>query len=263
MKVPSFSLLLCLAGCATGNALAPDRDPMSRASFDHAPAGPQPAADPAPSPDLAASPDLAPEPDAQGPQRQASGPRWRRGQALQQGFIGVSTYDEVSREGGRFPSLDGDQGDLDEMFLLGGGGQWKLSGDELDFGMEAFLALQGRGDAEGFIVGGGGAAVAVDVDLMIFDLYGGPMVSTFLGDSLRIYVGAGPMIGWAFYDQASVDGSGFGYGLYARTGLDIVLGRFMVGAATRWTDAHYDLGGGLGDIDLDGFQWMITFTHGL
>ena len=71
------------------------------------------------------------------------------------------------------------------------------------------------------------------------------------------------MMGWAFYDQAAVDGSGFGYGLYARTGLDIVLGRFMIGAATRWTDSHYDLGGGLGDIDIDGFQWMITFTAGL
>jgi len=276
MKVPSLSLLLCLAGCATGNSLAPDRDATSRApSFDGTQAGSQRTTDHAASPlDLALSPpdlsppdlsvsDLAPAPEPQGPQRQASGPRWRKGQALQQGYIGVSTYDKIERDGGRFPNVDGDRGDLDEMFMLGGGGQWKLSGDQLDFGLEAFLQLQGRGNAEGFIIGGGGAAVAVDVDLFIFDFYGGPMISTFLGDSLRLYAGAGPTIGWAFYDQAAIDGSGFGYGLYVRTGLDIVLGRFMIGAATRWTDAHYDLGGGLGDVDVNGFQWMITFTTGL
>jgi len=288
MKVPSLSLLLCLVGCATGTSLTTDREAASRApAFHEAQTGSQPSnldvtlapADPSPidlsplgpspfdpspldlSPD--GSPDWSPAADAQGPQRGPSGPRWRKGQALQQGYIGVSTYDKIERDGGRFPNVDGDRGNLDEMFMLGGGGQWKLNDDKLDFGLEAFLQLQGRGNAEGFIIGGGGAAVAVDVDLFIFDFYGGPMISTFLGDSLRLYAGAGPTIGWAFYDQAIADGSGFGYGLYVRTGLDIVLGRFMIGGATRWTDAHYDLGGGLGDIDVNGFQWMITFTTGL
>jgi hypothetical protein len=286
MKVPSLSLLLCLAGCATGNSLAPDRDGASRApSFDGAQTGSRPSsldralspADPSPpessssdsspdwSPDSSPvfSPDWAPAPEAQGPQRGPSGPRWRKGQALQQGYIGVTTYDKIERDGGRFPNVDGDRGNLDEMFMIGGGGQWKLNGEGVDFGLEGFLQLQGRGNAEAFVIGGGGAAVAVDVDLFIFDFYGGPMISTFLGDSVRIYAGAGPTIGWAFYDQAIADGSGFGYGWYARTGLELVLGRFMLGGAARWTDSHYDLGGGLGDVDVKGFQWMITFTTGL
>ena len=38
-----------------------------------------------------------------------------------QGFLGVSFYDKVTREGGDAADVDGDSGDLDQLPLIGGG----------------------------------------------------------------------------------------------------------------------------------------------
>lgn len=193
---------------------------------------------------------------------------WTTGRPLMQGFLGVSFYDEVTREGGGTADVDGDSGDLDELPLIGGGAQFKLGGERLDYGLEAFFSLEGRANAAAFAVGGGGAVVAVDVDLLIVDVYGGPFVSTFLGDKLRAYAGAGPLIQFANYDQdidSDTDsGSGFGTGWYARTGLELVLpSRTMIGLGVRWSDSTIDLGGDLGDLDIEGLQAVLTVSRGI
>jgi hypothetical protein len=185
-----------------------------------------------------------------------------------QGFFGASFYDKVEREGGGTPPVDGDAGDLDQMPLFGGGAQWKLGGERMDYGLEGFFSFEGRANATAFAVGGGGAAIAVDVDLMIFDFYGGPFVSTFLGDKLRAYVGAGPLIQFANYYQdlsSSHDsGSGFGVGGYIRTGLELVLpSRTMVGLGALWSDSTIDLSGGLGDLKVEGYQLVLTVSRGI
>ena len=94
------------------------------------------------------------------------------------------TPDPSAQTGGPF------EGELDQLPLLGGGGQWKLGGRRVDLGLEGLLGLSGRADAEAFAIGGGGAAVAVDVDLLLIDVYGGPFASMFLGDKLRVYAAA-------------------------------------------------------------------------
>lgn len=194
-------------------------------------------------------------------------PEWRKNQTLMQGFIGVSFYDEISREGGSLPDVDGDSGDLDQLPLIGGGAQVKLGGEKFDFGFEGFFSLEGRANAAAFVAGGGGAAVAVDVDLLIVDIYGGPFVSKFLGDKVRVYGSVGPLIQFANYDQeiagANDSGSGFGVGWYARTGVEFVMAsRTMIGLGALWSDSSIDLSGELGDLEIQGTQVFLTLTRG-
>ena len=193
---------------------------------------------------------------------------WRPGQALMQGFLGVSYFSDVTVDIDGPGEVDGDDGDLDELPVIGGGGQWKLGGDRIDFGIEGLLSFSGRADAAAFVVGGGGAAVAVEVDLLIFELYGGPFASIFLGDKTRVYGAAGPLLQWADYNQSGNglgdDGSGFGSGYYARTGIEFALPpRALIGFGARWSDTSVDLGGSLGDLDIDGVQVLFTVSSGL
>lgn len=202
------------------------------------------------------------------PVQHRSGMDWAKGHSLLQGFIGWTEFNEVSVDGSGPGDVDGDRGDLEEIPLIGGGGQLKLAGEGLDFGLEGLLSFGGRANAAAFVVGGGGAAVAVDVDLLLFELYGGPFVSLFLGDKLRLYAAAGPLLQFAEYDQEgnSLDdsGSGFGAGFYARTGLEFVLPqRLLVGFGVRWSDSTVDLSSDLGDLDIQGLEGLFTVSRGL
>jgi len=191
---------------------------------------------------------------------------WNVGHPIMQGFVGVSFYDDVSVDNDG-ADVDGDGGDLDQLPLIGGGGQWKLGGQRVDWGLEGMLSFSGRADAEAFVVGGGGAAVAVDVDLLIFELFGGPFASIFIADhKLRLYGAAGPLLQFADYDQSGNglddDGDGFGSGWYARTGIEFMLpSRTLLGVGVRWSDTTVDLGG-LGDLEIDGLQAVVTVSRG-
>jgi hypothetical protein len=86
---------------------------------------------------------------------------------------------------------------------------------------------------------------------------------------MRLYVGGGPMMEWCWYHQDSInafasgDGSGFGVGWYARTGIEFNVSRnSMVGLGVRWSDVKMDVSGNLGDLKVDGFLVMLTLTQG-
>jgi opacity protein-like surface antigen len=192
---------------------------------------------------------------------------WSEGQPLMHGFFGASSYSKVEAGGG---DIDGDEGDLDQLPLIGGGAQWKLGGERFDIGFEGLLSFSGAANAAAIAAGGGGVAVAVDVDLLIFELYGGPFVSVFLGEKLRAYISGGPMMQWANYDQDSGDilfnddGSGFGTGWYVRTGLEFALASHtLIGFGVRWSESSVDLGGNLDDLEIEGLQGLFTVSQGL
>lgn len=196
--------------------------------------------------------------------------RWYTGQTLMQGYFGALLLETVETSGGNVPPVDGSNDDLAQMPTIGGGAMYKMGGNAIDWGFEGMLAFAGRANASAFYFGGGGAAIAINVDLLIFDLYGGLFVSKFLGDKLRIYGAAGPLMEWANYDQNATNvndsgnGNGFGFGGYARAGAELVISRgTMVGLAGRWSDATIDLSGGMGDLDLSGTQVVLTVTTGL
>lgn len=191
---------------------------------------------------------------------------WDKGQALMQGFFGATFFEHVSVDGDNGNEVDGDDGDLDQMPLIGGGAQWKLGGDRIDMGAELMFALSGRADAAAFVVGGSGAAVAIDVDMLLVEIYGGPFISKMLGDKIRVYGAAGPVMQFANYHQSGNgfidDGDGFGTGWYARTGLEFELAsRTLLGFGVRWSDTSVDLGGDLGDLEVDGMQAFVSVSR--
>ncbi len=212
---------------------------------------------------LAADPLLVPDPQGSPTPR----PRWLAGHSVMQGFLGMTAFDEYEVEGDNLGSVDGGGDSASQLPLIGGGGQWKLGGQNIDLGVELMVSFAWRSNATAVVVGSGGAAVAVDVDTLLFDLYGGPFVSKFLGEKARIYASAGPLLEWANYDQSASgvtdSGTGFGAGWYARGGIEFALAsRTMIGIGARWSDSTIDLDGGLGDLDLQGVQAYITVTQG-
>jgi hypothetical protein len=203
------------------------------------------------------------------PPSQMKKPLWPVGHTVMQGFLGAYEFETVETNGGDSPDIDGSDDDLSQLPAIGGGGQWKLLGNRLDFGFEAMISFGWRANATAFAAGGGGAVVAVDVDMFLIDLYGGPFLSVFLGERVRAYGAAGPLMQWSEFDQdgpdeLDSDGSGFGTGWYARTGLELrVRPGLMVGGGVRWTDSTIDLDNDMGDLDLEGLQWAFTVSTGI
>jgi hypothetical protein len=192
---------------------------------------------------------------------------WVPGQILMQGFIGVGYPDELTFEsGGGSVEIDADE--LDDLPVIGGGAQLKLAGERIDFGVEGMLSFAFRSDLVAFASGGGGGFVAVDVDVYVFDLYGGPFLSTSVGERARIYAAAGPILRFLDYSQdddatgEEVDEDGFGSGVYARGGIEFMLpSGTLVGFGARWSSAEVELGD-FGDSDFEDVQLVITVTRG-
>jgi hypothetical protein len=194
-------------------------------------------------------------------------PRWEIGQVLLQGFIGVGYLESVTIQGGGDP-VEIDDSQLDNLPVIGGGGQLKLAGEGLDFGVEAMLSFAFRSDLQAFAVGGGGAVVALDVDVLVLDFFGGPFLSKMIGDRVRVYAGAGPIVHYLEYAQEDdagamdEDTSGSGAGFYSRGGIEFLLpSGTLVGFGVRYSDADVDLGAGFGDFELRGVQALITVTR--
>lgn len=206
-----------------------------------------------------------------------SEPSWRRsrdwphGQPLLQGFFGVQRLESFEREGGLVEDVEQDGRPV--YPVLGGGAQWKLAGQELDLGLEGLLAIGWRPRGGGLSAGPGGSTIAVDVNVLAFDLFGGPFVSAFLADGLRAYAGAGPLMQYVEYDQKTVPSgelgedfdrstTGFGVGWYARAGIEfLITPASWLGLGARWADSTVDLGRGMGELDLEGFQIVVTLAN--
>lgn len=198
-----------------------------------------------------------------------TGSRWAPGRTMMQGFFGVQYLTEADRSSGSLPPTEGGD-DFESVPTLGGGAMYKMGGNRLDWGLEGMLAFGGRANATAFYAGAGGAAVAVDVDLLLFDLYGGPFVSLFLGERMRLYGAAGGLLQWASYDQDGPsavdtgDGDGFGSGYYVRTGLEFLLSQgTLLGFGVRWSESRVDLSGNMGHLDLAGTQAVVTLSRWL
>jgi hypothetical protein len=186
-----------------------------------------------------------------------------------QGIFGVSDF-HVSDIG-----LDPSRGEIVDdngmtLPMLGGVFQHPLSGGRSHLGIEAGFTFGWQGDVVGFTTGGGGAVVAVDNEVFLTDIFVGPYIDTPLGQTGRAYIGAGPLLQWANVDldwntalgheHASDDG--FGYGYYARTGLEFMARPGLwLGFGVRWVDAHVDLSGELKDLDLEGLQYYLSVTE--
>ncbi len=195
-------------------------------------------------------------------------PRWEKGAAAYQGFVGVGALDTVTLEQNG-DDVEIDSSELDSYPVLGGGAQWKFWGERVDLGLELMFSASWRANAEAIRTQGGGGVVAVDVDTLIVDVYGGPFVSVFLGQRVRAYAAAGPTIQFLDYSQEDdlgneADGSGVGVGVYARAGIEFSLrDNFWLGIGVRRTSTSVDLDSDVGEFDVDATQAVLTVTTGI
>jgi len=194
---------------------------------------------------------------------------WNPGQALLQGYLGAKYLSAFTVTPDGAPPIELAPDEYDVLPVVGGGAQLKLAGQRLDFGIEGMLELSGRSNLEAFASSGGVTVAVFDVNLLVVELYGGPFVSKFLGDRLRLYGSAGPLLQWVTYDQddnsnphESTDG--FGGGVYARGGFEFLLpSNRLVGLGARWSESNIDFNGDLGGMDLDGLELFVTYSYGL
>lgn len=193
---------------------------------------------------------------------------WNPGEVLLQGYAGARFLSEFMVSPSGAPPIELDDDEYEVFPVLGGGAQWKLAGRALDFGVEGMLAFSGRTNLEAFATSGGSTVIAFDVNLFLFEVYGGPFVSLFVGDKLRLYGSAGPLLQWAGYDQEDSNedrsANGSGGGVYARGGFEFLLpSRKLVGLGVRWSESSIDLDEDFGDLDLTGFEVFISYSYAL
>jgi hypothetical protein len=194
-------------------------------------------------------------------------PFWPVGHTVMQGFLGAYEWNTVERSGGDTPDVDGSDDDLSQLPAIGGGGQYKLLGNHLDFGFEAMISFGWRANATAFAAGGGGAGGRGRRRHVPDRPLRRPVPEHVPRRSRARVRRRRPLMQWAEFDQngENIDdsGSGFGTGWYARTGLELrVRPGLMVGGGIRWTDSSIDLNNGLGDLDLEGFQWAVHGVDG-
>lgn len=195
----------------------------------------------------------------------ARAPRWSRGEAVLQGQAGVRGYEVLQREssaGDTVTEADSGTG----MPAVGAAMQWNLAEGEVALGAELGLSIAGN---NGVLAVLDPDTVAQDVELDVFlvDLAGGPMASLYVGDSVRLYGAAGPLVQFGDYSEfnlgtnATTSGAGFGLGWYVRVGAEARITRgLLAGVGVRTSDATVDLSGDAGDLELRGTDFFVTLT---
>jgi hypothetical protein len=186
-----------------------------------------------------------------------------------QALIGAALYDDLSFE--RSDPGDPDNSavvDLSQTPLLGLAGQYRLTGDQsFEAGFDGALIFSWwDARSETLATGGGTAVIVISREILFTDLSFGGFVATVLGDWLRVYAGAGPLMLFAngeFGDEnGSESESGFGLGGYVRAGAELRIDEnSFLGFGGRAVWSEVDFGGTAEDLDADSIQLMLTFTQ--
>ena len=190
-----------------------------------------------------------------------------------QALLGAVRYDDLIIESASGTSSQA----IDISTLPQFGGVWSTAakGDKIQFGLECSFLM-------GFNYGSvsysptPASNVYAEYSLWTFDLAGGLYANTFLGkeEKVRIYAAGGPLLMTALsysesYHQNLIGAdnyyrnneNSFGYGLYARTGVEIRVNEYgMLGLGVRGTWVDTDLGS---INDLTGIGAFVTYTAGL
>lgn len=177
-----------------------------------------------------------------------------------------------------FTSSDGtDTTTIDMTTLPQLGGAWstKPKGEKVQLGLETSFLLGFRVDEIRYAyAGGGGAYVNISTSMWMIDFAGGGYANIPLGEKLRLYGAAGPLMMIVDYrskreytdatPNSSDSETSFGLGVYARTGLELKIqpqGYLGVGIRGNWSSVDFgDVGG---NSDISGIAAFITYTAGL
>ena len=127
--------------------------------------------------------------------------------------------------------------------------------------------------------GSTGAVIRFDIDnsLFIGELHLGGFIRTHLGERLSFYAAAGPMVMYGRHEVedeevasptddeeveiSTTEDSSFAFGYYGRAGIDFQYSKGQhVGLGVRYMAAEMDFDKTVGKIDLEGPQFVLTYT---
>jgi hypothetical protein len=196
-----------------------------------------------------------------------------------QGFIGFTSLDKDEID---FKEIEGleelglnEELDLSDLISIGGAGYSNLAGDQLAIGVEYGGIFSGMVDDFDSKTGNGQVRISADGSLFLLDLFLGPQVNANLGEKVRLYCGAGPLLMFGYisadfeqreieenYDiDVSENDTAVGAGGYVRMGIEFATGRdSSFGVGVRGFASSLDFSDTLGEVDFQGVQGFLTFS---
>jgi opacity protein-like surface antigen len=192
--------------------------------------------------------------------------------ALVTGMLGMARLELPDTE------LDSGLGDVTEVEdstlpVIGAVYQQPVVGQRVRFGFEGGFTLSWENDVKAVLLDSGATTVVAENDFLLVDLSCGLFADLMLGERLRLYGGAGPVLQFASVDaewddssigDVDVDEDAFGGGYYARTGFEFAFSKgTTVGLGVRHLDSSVDPGGGIDSIEFEEWQYVLTATRGL
>lgn len=201
------------------------------------------------------------------------------GDSYLQGLVGAAEFDADSLTF-RVPSAEAaDEEDLSSMPYVGLFGQHFVS-EATRFGFEGGALFGWRSRDTTVLLSQNQARVKIDTSFWMLDLSAGVCLNQRLGSRWRLYLGAGPAMVFAEYEEdgeleegdaadpataAAVDGesvSEFGIGAYGRVGLEYeYYPTASVGISVRGLATNLEFDNAVGSSEVNGVQGFITFTR--
>ena len=189
----------------------------------------------------------------------------------------VAQWDDISDEDAvvEFPSSL-PSGGIEGEYPYGGGDTWRWG---LNPG--GSIGWKNSDTRVSGTIGGGGANLRFDIDnsLFIGELHLGGFIRAGLTRQLSVYAAAGPLVMYGRHEVEdddidnpevgpageivlkSTDESDFAFGLYGRAGIDFEYSDDQyLGLGVRYMAAEMDFSDTVGKVDLEGPQFVLTYT---
>ena len=205
---------------------------------------------------------------------------------LYQAFFGSLQLDDQTAD---WDDISDSAVDVDFSSLPSGGLEFEYTygGERLRWGINSGGSIAWKSDGtriSGGFSGDTGGVIRVELDNSLFlgELHLGLFMRANLGPNLSLYAAAGPMAMYGRHkvedeeveeavpsgednvELSSTEDSDFGFGAYARTGLDFEFkpGQ-QVGIGVRYMQTELDFDDTIGKLDIEGPQYVITYTAAL
>lgn len=202
--------------------------------------------------------------------------------AMYQGFIGIL---ELEDQRGEWDEISDDAVDIDFSNLLSGGleSEYVFYEGWVHAGLNPGGSIAWKSDDTRFSGGftestGGFLGVELDNTVFIAELHLGGYVRGRLQERITAYAAAGPMVLYGYHkvksesvegsdeelELSEKDSSGFALGYYARAGIDFEFRENQyLGLGMRYLSSELDFDQTVGNIDIEGPQYVLTFSRRL
>jgi opacity protein-like surface antigen len=194
-----------------------------------------------------------------------------------QGMLGRMTLEEGDYLLEGDPGTDDDylfDGDSVDLPMFGAAVGLMLGGDRLEYGVEGGGQISWKADRWKLFISSGGSSIHLESSTFLMDLFFGGTVATDIGERLRLYLGAGPLVifgnhkvdpdnprpePYPPYRKTTV--SDWDVGLYTRTGLEFrFTDELIAGIGVRWIETQLDFSNPGGKTDVEGLQILFTMA---